>query len=281
METSTASRTDDFPLDRILAAQPLERYPAVPLPPGHPLEHDTFARHQGVPGHDQQKLAAAHVLLIGGGGLNGWAGVGLARSGVRKLTVVDADTVDRTNLARQVFFGDDLGTFKGPRLARNLAEHMVAGGEAVGIALPFPQAGERFDLRADLMVVGVDNNTCRLAAVQQARRWGIPAVFTMLSLDGMRCQCFLQGPRPEDPCLWCALPNLDPERAAPCAAAIVTSCLLASAYTVFFAHRAVMGWPAQAEAFNWREADLLGAAPERVGRITRRATCPVCANGGR
>ena len=122
----------------------------------------------------------------------------------------------------------------------------------------------------------MDNNACRLFAAQFARRRQIPAVFTMLSRDGMRCQSFLQGPEPADPCLWCALPNLDPESAAPCVAAIISSCFLASSFAVFFAHRALMGWPESVEAFNWREADLLGTTPDRVGQIKRRSDRPVC-----
>jgi hypothetical protein len=98
----------------------------------------------------------------------------------------------------------------------------------------------------------------------------------MLSRDGMRCHCFLQGPDPEDACLWCALPNLDPENRAPCAAAIISSCFLAAAYTTFFVHRALMGWSAQMERFNWREGDLTAAVPERTGNVRRRADCPVC-----
>jgi molybdopterin/thiamine biosynthesis adenylyltransferase len=276
MNTFTDLPNDDFPMDRIIPAQPREMIQVPPLPAGHESEADAFARHKDIPGHHQEVLEKARILLIGGGGLNGWAGVGLARSGAGFLIFCDHDLADRTNLPRQFFFADDLGQPKAFRLVRNLSSHMIAGGEITGIALPFQVAIQQFDLEADLFVVGVDNNACRLAAAHEARARRIPAVFTMLSTDGKRCQCFLQGPLPEDPCLWCALPNLDPDRAAPCAAAIVSSCFLASAFTVFFAHRALMGWPTGVDAFNWREADLLGNSPDQVGRITRRPNCPVC-----
>jgi molybdopterin/thiamine biosynthesis adenylyltransferase len=277
MNTFTDWPNDDFPLDRVVRAQPVERYHAPPLPETYGAEVDAFARHREIPGHNQEALASAHLLLIGGGGLNSWVGLGLARSGATSIAITDHDLAERTNLSRQHFFADDLGQSKAFRLARNLKSHMIAGGQLTGIALPFQVALSQIELDADIFIVGVDNNPCRLAAAREARARRIPAVFTMLSsTDGMRCQCFLQGPRPEDPCLWCALPNLDPDHAAPCAAAIISSCFLAGALTLFFVHRALMGWPQGVEPFNWREADLLGLVPDKVGRVTKRTGCKVC-----
>lgn len=259
--------------------QPLgavESRQAPPVPPPHPAEPDTFARHAGVPGHDQRALSGARVLLVGAGGLNSWTALGLLRSGVGAVTFVDPDIVERTNLPRQCYYPQDLGKPKALRLVHNLLGHSTAGARLTGIAAPFEEAIARYALPADLLVVGVDNNRCRLACVREARRRRIPAVFTMLSGDGMRVQSFLQGPDPEDACLWCALPNLDPEHAMPCASAVISGCFLAAALAVFFAHRALMGWPENSGRFNFREADLLGAVPERVGWVSRRHDCPVC-----
>ncbi len=50
----------------------------------------------------QQRLLDAHVLLIGAGGLGSPAALYLASAGVGTLTVCDGDTVDRTNLQRQI-----------------------------------------------------------------------------------------------------------------------------------------------------------------------------------
>ena len=50
----------------------------------------------------QQKLLDAHVLVIGVGGLGSPVAMYLASSGVGHITLVDPDTVDLTNLQRQI-----------------------------------------------------------------------------------------------------------------------------------------------------------------------------------
>jgi len=58
----------------------------------------------------QQRLLAAKVLVIGAGGLGSPAALYLAAAGVGRLGIVDFDTVDRTNLQRQILHTtDDIG----------------------------------------------------------------------------------------------------------------------------------------------------------------------------
>ena len=50
----------------------------------------------------QQRMLDAHVLIIGAGGLGSPAALYLAASGVGRITLVDDDDVDLTNLQRQI-----------------------------------------------------------------------------------------------------------------------------------------------------------------------------------
>lgn len=58
----------------------------------------------------QEKLLQAKILIIGMGGLGAPAGIYLAAAGIGHLTLVDFDTVDLSNLQRQiVHFSEDIG----------------------------------------------------------------------------------------------------------------------------------------------------------------------------
>jgi molybdopterin-synthase adenylyltransferase len=50
----------------------------------------------------QEQFLDAHAIVVGAGGLGSPAAIYLAAAGVGKLTLVDADTVDLTNLQRQI-----------------------------------------------------------------------------------------------------------------------------------------------------------------------------------
>ena len=50
----------------------------------------------------QEKLLSSHILIIGAGGLGSAAAPYLAAAGVGKITLVDHDQVELTNLQRQI-----------------------------------------------------------------------------------------------------------------------------------------------------------------------------------
>ena len=65
---------------------------------------DRYQRNLGTIGiAGQIKLLRAHAGVVGAGGLGGFAVELLARCGVGKLTVIDSDTFDSTNLNRQLY----------------------------------------------------------------------------------------------------------------------------------------------------------------------------------
>jgi tRNA A37 threonylcarbamoyladenosine dehydratase len=59
-----------------------------------------LARLYGVLG--AQQIRAAHVAVIGVGGVGSWAAEALARSGVGRLTLIDLDHVTESNINRQI-----------------------------------------------------------------------------------------------------------------------------------------------------------------------------------
>jgi molybdopterin-synthase adenylyltransferase len=64
-----------------------------------------YARHvmlDGIGIEGQRRLLAAHVLVIGAGGLGSPVALYLGSAGVGRITVVDNDQVDLTNLQRQI-----------------------------------------------------------------------------------------------------------------------------------------------------------------------------------
>ena len=61
----------------------------------------------------QERLRAAHALVVGAGGLGCPASLYLAASGIGRLTIADSDKVDLTNLQRQILYRiDDVGAVK-------------------------------------------------------------------------------------------------------------------------------------------------------------------------
>lgn len=85
-----------------------------------------IARQLSLPGFDithQERLANAHVLVIGAGGLGCPAMQSLAAVGIGHISVIDDDTVDLTNIHRQILFGvQDQGRPKVAVTAERLAQ---------------------------------------------------------------------------------------------------------------------------------------------------------------
>lgn len=83
-----------------------------------------YSRHVMLPevgGIGQKKILNARVLLIGAGGLGSPAGYYLAAAGVGNLGVVDFDTVDISNLQRQILHSNErIGMHKGESAKKTL-----------------------------------------------------------------------------------------------------------------------------------------------------------------
>ncbi len=84
-----------------------------------------YSRHlllEGFGEDSQERLLGSRALVVGAGGLGSCALLYLASSGVGRITVADGDTVDLTNLQRQVVHRvDAVGTNKAVSAAATLA----------------------------------------------------------------------------------------------------------------------------------------------------------------
>jgi bacteriocin biosynthesis cyclodehydratase domain-containing protein len=76
--------------------------------------HLLFFQMQGAgPEVVQERLSQARVALIGMGGIGNWVALNLIGSGLKELRLVDFDTIEETNLTRQILFSEnDIGKHK-------------------------------------------------------------------------------------------------------------------------------------------------------------------------
>lgn len=144
------------------------------------VQLDRYARHlilKEIGGAGQARLLAAHVVLVGAGGIGSPAIQYLAAAGVGRLTVIDDDRVDLSNLQRQTLFGTaDVG--------RPKAEAAAAAVAALNPDVLVEPVTERLTQanaaaligKADVVLDGCDNFATRLAVADAAHRLRIPLV---------------------------------------------------------------------------------------------------------
>jgi molybdopterin-synthase adenylyltransferase len=112
----------------------------------------------------QEKFQRAHALIMGAGGLGSPVALYLASAGVGTLTICDGDTVDLTNLQRQIVHrGDAIGTAKAISAQRTLAG---INPEISVRAINERVSGRRFDelvSAADVVIDCSDNFATRHA----------------------------------------------------------------------------------------------------------------------
>jgi len=117
------------------------------------------------------RIRAAHVAIVGVGGVGSWAAEALARSGVAALTLVDLDHVSESNVNRQVqALGSTLGMAKVDALKSRIADiHpgcVVAGVEEFVDAANWPGLLPR---DADVVVDACDDVAAKAVLAAWAR----------------------------------------------------------------------------------------------------------------
>lgn len=237
-------------------------------------EDGVHDRQQRVPGFDQAKLQAARVVLIGGGGIGGEVGEGLARKGVGTLEILDPDLVQLSNLNRQRFFDEDLYRNKATSLAKNLVREATDSSVLVGHPLSFKDAVARgLDLDGDVIVCGVDNNATR---VDVCRHYLGKRPVVYLGVDELADHGYVFVQEREGPCFACLFPHaLDDDDAGQCArVGAVKDILKVVAGIALSAIDSLL--MERKRAWNFRELSLAGFAPDATKMLEQRSSCPIC-----
>ena len=162
----------------------------------------------------QKRLKASSVLCIGTGGLGSPIALYLAAAGVGRLGLVDGDTVDFSNLQRQILHGTkDVGRKKlnsardrirevNPNVQVDLYDAFFTAANARQIAEPY-----------DVIIDGTDNFPTRYCSNDISVFLKKPNVYgSIFRFDG---QCTVFAPHLGGPCYRCMFPEPPPPGMVP------------------------------------------------------------------
>ncbi len=166
-------------------------------------ESTRTARHTRLAGFGdiaQRRLRAAHIAVMGAGGLGSPVILALAAAGVGTLTVIDDDVVELSNLQRQVLHRvSDAGRLKidsATRVAADLSPETTVR----GIRERLDESNARRLLAdADLVIDGTDTFETRTAVAAGCEALGIPLVWGTVQEFDAQVTVFWSDPPPGVP----------------------------------------------------------------------------------
>jgi len=164
----------------------------------------------------QAKLAESRVLLVGAGGLGSPAALYLAAAGVGTLGIVDHDTVDRSNLQRQILHAD---ARVGMAKTESARQALTALNPAVSVETWNEHLTadniERILDGHDVVVDGSDNFPTRYLVNDACVKLGLANVHgAVFRFDGQASVFWPAGPG-GGPCYRCLFPEPPPREQAP------------------------------------------------------------------
>lgn len=171
---------------------------------------ERYARHivlRDVGGAGQMKLLGAHVAVIGAGAIGSPVIQYLAAAGVGRLTIIDDDVVDLSNLQRQVLFATaDEGASKVERAAAAVAAlNPDVAVHAVSERITAANGASLLE-EVDVVVDGCDNFGTRLAVADAALALRIPLVSASIGeFEGQLA--VYRGWEADKPCYRCFVGN--------------------------------------------------------------------------
>ena len=189
-----------------------------------------YSRHLIIPDvamAGQKRLKAAKVLVVGAGGLGSPALMYLAAAGVGTLGIIDYDTVDESNLQRQIIHGQsDVGRSKAESARDSVREiNPLIDVELHAERLDSSNVMEIF-AQYDLIVDGTDNFATRYLVNDACVLLGKPYVWgSIYRFDGQASVFWAEY----GPCYRCLYPEPPPPGMVPsCAEGGVLGVLCAS-----------------------------------------------------
>ncbi|MGI3211289.1 HesA/MoeB/ThiF family protein [Roseovarius tibetensis] len=263
------------------AARKAEDHAGTPL--FGAAELDRYARHivlREIGGPGQKALKEARVLVIGAGGLGSPAILYLGAAGVGTIGVIDDDTVENSNLQRQVIH-DDAGI--GLSKAQSAAQRVQAQNPHV-VMRPYrrrltPEIASDLFNDYDLILDGTDNFDTRYLSNATAAAQNKPLVSGALSQWEGQLSVF--DPARGTPCYECLFPEAPAPGLAPsCAEAGVLGPLpgVVGAMMAVEAVKLITG-AGQALRGEMLIYDALYGESRKIG-VQRRADCPICGDKG-
>jgi len=253
----------------------------VSLVPGR---SERFARHIVLPevgGAGQAALARAHVVLVGMGGIGNPALQYLAGAGVGRLTLIDDDVVDLSNLQRQTLFAlQDVGRAKAVVAAEWLDRFDPALAVSAAVQRIGPGNADELLSGADVVLDGCDNFATRLAVSDACVRLGVPLTSAALGRFQGQVANFA-GHLPGASCYRCFVGDaFDAEDCDTCAADGVLGAMvgMVGSFAAMHAMRVLLAGAATLGDPQWGRLHLFdGLKPElRTMRIAKDPECREC-----
>ena len=210
-------------------------------------ELERYARHIVLPqigGVGQRKLKTASVAIVGAGGIGSAVIPALAGAGIGRMTIIDDDVVDRTNLQRQPIFRDDQIDEPKADLAAEFVRRLnpCVNVSAVRDRLTADNA-EALLSGHDLVIDGCDNFATRLVVGDALTRLEIPLV-SAAAVQFQGQVALFRGWQADKPCYRCFVGDaFDTDDCDTCAEEGVLGALAATvgSFGSLIAIRAIVG----------------------------------------
>ena len=246
---------------------------------------ERYSRHLRLPevGLDgQRRLEAARVLLAGAGGLGSPAAFYLAAAGVGDLRLVDDDTVERSNLQRQILHTEQaIGSAKVESARERLsALNPRTRVEAVAQRITSANVEALLD-GVDVVIDGSDNFPLRYLLNDACVKLGKPLVYGAVQRFEGQASVFDAGRhRGRCPCYRCLFPEPPPPQFAPSCADAGVLGVLPGIVGLLQANEAIklLLGIGQGLAGRLLQFDALAMRFREV-RLAPDPQCPVCAPG--